>query len=267
MNVRRRVPLPAALFLVLVGCGDPTLAEDTQDGPLRGPEQDQSDEQRLEVEHCASIEDRNALSDDAGLNLLRSIHRGGPAKVVEITATVGGEEDMDLVYSRDLEGDCNQVHEPQGALCDLDDSAVESERFNRYGGPSWGNYGEDVRGILIIDVCNDGSCSAMDFNELRVFQSYPRANVTHIRLYAHPELGDVAPAWDDDGWTLLVDDTPVGIGKDMRGDTELVSEPTALDVTTDGSRYLRVDVANDGSHGGDVRFIDLRSIKAFCRGI
>ena len=63
--------------------------------------------------------------------------------MIETAATVGGEVAPNLVHSRALDADCNAVHEPQAALCDLGDSALLSERTNRYGGPSWGNYGDD----------------------------------------------------------------------------------------------------------------------------
>jgi hypothetical protein len=268
MNVHGVAPVLSIPLLALIGCGDPGLVDEpTKVGetpPVVVPGGFVEQEHEPDEENCEPIEDSSFESEGGGPNLLQSVHRGGAAKVVEITATVSGEVAMDLVYSRDLEADCDAIHEPQAALCDLTGSADLSERTNRYGGPSWGNYGDDVRGVLVIDACNDGSCDTVDFNEVRVFQAYLYAKVTHLHFYVHSELGDVAPSWDDGGWTLLIDDAPVGAGKDVHGDTESVAEPTVIDVTPHAARYVRVDVSNDGSHEGDARSIDLRSIKLFC---
>ena len=114
----------------------------------------------------------------------------------------------------------------------------------------------------MIDGCADASCDVVDFNEARVFQMFSDGKTTHLTLYASPATGDSAPAWDSNSWQQIAD---AEVGPGTLDDVEglVVSDPTviALDQTV-VTRYLRVDVQNDGSQA-DGSYIELRSLKLF----
>lgn len=204
-------------------------------------------------------------------NMLNGIHTGGAAAVVAITATLGdGTEDSDLVQDDDLEAGCEADWEPQGTLCDEPPethSPIASVKTNVDSGATWsGNEAasgnEPVTGILVIDACSDGSCDAIDFNDARVFQMYSDGKATQLRLAVHPDRSDSAPAWDDAGWETVTGFEELREGTDVFADGIVAESPAQLLTGPQVTRYVRVEVRNDGSFdGGD--YIELRSVKLF----
>jgi hypothetical protein len=204
-------------------------------------------------------------------NKLNGTFSGGSASVVEITATLGnGVEDLDYVYNDDLTVGCDNSWYPQGTLCDespTTDSPTTSTKQDADSGATWYAYTDPeddppVTGFLVIDACSDDSCTAVDFNEARVFQMFSDGKTTHLRLSIHPDRGDTAPAWDDDGWVTVTDFEPIGAGTDVNGDALVVGDPTVFSTGPRVTRYVRVEARNDGTHDeGD--YTELRSLKLF----
>lgn len=199
-------------------------------------------------------------------NKLNGIFTSGAARVVAITAIdETGVEDTDLIYHDDLAEDCESTWYPQGTLCDeaptTDDPNV-STKTDRDSGATWytDNLGET--GILVVDACSDGSCTVVDFNEVRIFQMFSDGKITHIRLFVHDEQGDIPPVWNDPGWRKLTGFEPVETGRDMSLDGLTVAEPTVLSVEPSLTRYILIEAQNDGTLG-DPSYIELRSVKLF----
>lgn len=269
-----------ALMVLLVACGSEEAAMDleptTSDAPEDNEPTDSPTTDVIVVAPTASeiVDfDRDGIADESDptprgsdANRIKGIHVGGAAKVIEITATVNGVENEQMVYGRDLEAGCEAYYEPQGALCG-DDSLGVSRRSNPFAGPSFGNNGDDVWGVLVIDACHDGSCEAIDFNEARVFQTFGYSKTTHVRLSIHGARGTDAPPWDDDGWMVIADDEEVGEGEDMLRNGEVTGRPAVFVTGAHVARYIRVEVANDLSLGGDTRQIDFRGLKLFSASI
>lgn len=206
-------------------------------------------------------------------NVLNGDLTGGHARVVTIDATDGtGLPGALLVYSSNLDGDCQTAWRPQGAVCDeppgTDDPDVSSRSEASFGAAAtWFNRTGDTVGVLVIDACWDGGCAAVDFEEIRVFQQFSDGKVTAVRVATHAETGDAPPAWDDPAWVPFADWLPVGPG--ARGDRVVggspwdVLDPAARRVPMAVvTRYVRVEAINDGTHG-DGEFVELHQIKAF----
>ena len=200
-------------------------------------------------------------------NKLNGIFTGGAARVVTITALDStGTEDTDLIYNSDLTKNCDTSWCPQGTLCDepptTDDPEV-STKTNPNSGAIWYILsGQETTGILVIDACYDGSCSLIDFNEVRIFQMFSDGKTTRIRLSIHRETGDTPPAWNDSGWQKLKDFHFVGVGSNVSGDGETVSTPTVLSVKPSLTRYILIEAQNDGTLG-DPDYVELRAVKLF----
>ncbi|MEM7138747.1 MAG: hypothetical protein AAF500_19375 [Myxococcota bacterium] len=270
MELRRNtisILASSLLLFVQTGCGDGGF----EIGEPAPEPQEQAEPEKVEAVADADADgvpnavDPTPLGSSA--NRIKSVHTGGSAKVVAITAKVGDEEASHLVQGQDLDAGCADYYEPQAALCDDDDSLAYSERANPFAGPSWRNHGSDVWGVLVIDACSDGDCEAIDFNEARVFQTYGYSKLTDLRLYVHPHRGDEPPAWDDAGWEVAVDQEDIGEGADPFGDGSMVGDPTVFVTGAQVTRYIRLEVANDGSHGGDTGSIDFRAIKLFSASV
>ncbi|MEM7435362.1 MAG: hypothetical protein AAF436_09440 [Myxococcota bacterium] len=270
MELRRNtisILASSLLLLAQTGCGDGGFDEDD---PTIEP-QGQSEPENVETAADADADGVPNAIDPTPLgssdNRIKSVHTGGSAKVVAITARDGDNEARHLVQGQDLEAGCLDYYEPQAALCDDDDNLAYSERANSFAGPSWRNHGSDVWGVIVIDACSDGECEAVDFNEARVFQTYGYSKVTDLRLFVHPHRGGEPPAWDDAAWEVAVDGEEIGEGNDAFGDGSMVGDPTVFVTGAQVTRYIRVEVANDGSHGGDTGSIDFRAIKLFSASV
>ncbi|MEM9728324.1 MAG: hypothetical protein AAF997_07050 [Myxococcota bacterium] len=274
----RAVAILAALLMVACGSEDASLVfgPDSTDAMEEEPPEvttpSESEEAETQAPRTADF-DRDGVEDErdptphgSDANRVRGIHSGGSAKVVAITAIVNGVEDEHQVYGRDLEAGCEAYYEPQGALCE-DDVLGVSRRTNAFAGPSFGNRRANTWGVMLIDACFDGSCEAVDFNEARVFQTFGYSKTTHVRLSVHSARGDDAPAWNDADWTVVADDEAVGEGEDTVRDGTVAGRPAVFVTGAHVARYIRVEVANDGSLGGDTRQIDFRGIKLFSASI
>lgn len=212
----------------------------------------------------ADVDDPNP--NGATFNRLNGTFTGGDASVVTITwYDSNGDEDVSGVYDGDLTQDCAESWYPQGTLCDesptTDDPDV-STKTNEDSGATWEGTSELGTGVLIVDACKTGGCTAVDVNEAHVFQMFSDGKTTNIRFYAHPDMGDTPPAWDDPNWQPLADFSVVNGGESVGGDPKIVDLPTVISLTPTVSRYFRIDVQNDGRHG-DPDYIELRSVKMF----
>jgi len=212
----------------------------------------------------ADVDDPNP--NGATFNRLNGTFTGGDASVVAITWYDGnGDEDTDGAYETLLTEDCSQSWYPQGTLCDesptTDDPDV-STKTTQHSGATWGGNGAELgTGVLVVDACETGGCAAVDVNEGRVFQMFSDGKTTHIRFYAHPEMGDTPPAWDDPAWRPLGDFAVVDSAETV-GAATTVDMPTVVSLTPTVSRYFRIDAQNDGRYG-DPDYIELRSVKMF----
>jgi hypothetical protein len=200
-------------------------------------------------------------------NKLNGIFTGGAARVVTITALDStGAEDTTLIYYSDLTQNCGTSWYPQGTLCDesptTNDPEISTKTYPAGGATWYILLGQETTGILVIDACYDGSCSLIDFNEVRIFQMFSDGKTTRIRLSIHPETGDTPPAWNDSGWQKLKDFHFVGAGNNLSGDGVTVSTPTVLPVKPSLTRYLLIEAQNDGSLG-DGDYVELRAVKLF----
>jgi len=216
---------------------------------------------------CSSDDDDNPTTPTPDpVNVLNGTGSGGAAVVVVTTGyDEMGTENLAYVYDDDMTVDCSLEWTPQGSLCNQDPTSNDirlSTKMATDSGATWDNDDPMVTGVLVIDACSDGSCTSVKFSEARIFQMFSDGEVTHARLAVHPEMGDTAPAWNDAGWTVVTDAfEPVGPG--ATADEGLtVSDPTVLDLGGQDSRYVRVEVRNDGTRS-EPTYIELRSIKLF----
>jgi len=208
-------------------------------------------------------------------NVLNGTMSGGAASVVAITAYLPtGAEDTDYVYEDDLTYGCDESWYPQGTLCNEEGTANDkaaSTKIDEDSGAAWNNFDDNddplaVTGVLVVDACKDGSCESVAFSQARVFQMYSDGVTTGVRLAIHPEMGDTAPAWDDEGWVIINGGfSPVGMWA-TEDDGITVTSPAVIDVGSRTSRYVRIEAKNDLSVGdpedvGD--YIELRSVKLF----
>lgn len=208
-------------------------------------------------------------------NVLNGTFTGGHASVVEIVAVdVEGAIVPDGVFDDDLTLGCENPWAPQGTLCDQapsTDSPTTSSReaLAAEAAATWNDAGT-VGGVLVIDACSDGACTAVEFSEIRTFQAFSDGKTTGIRVLVHSSTGDTAPAWDDAGWTEWgVGAVGAGTGADLvDGDdagvlaARTVTDPAVLtgDVVT--TRYVQIDALNDGTIDAS-EYTELRQIKAF----
>ena len=206
-------------------------------------------------------------------NLLNGTFTGGFASAVQITALDhNGMEDRTLVYQSDLTQDCSATWHPQGALCDeppTTHSKTVSSKAKEQSGATWravDGTGGATTGILVMDACKAASsCTAIDFNEARIFQMFSDGKTTSIRLAVHPEKGATPPAATDAGWQIVGGGfTSVGAGSySITGNINSVTNPLVIPISpAQVSRYVRVEAKNDGSLGS-ANYIELRSLKLF----
>lgn len=197
------------------------------------------------------------------VNVVNSTFTSGAASVVAITGYLTATptvEDTTVVYDADLTADCAVSWAPSGTLCNNagnENSKTESIRANTDVGATWDNL-ESTTGVLIIDA---GSVVA--FSEARIFQMFSDGEVTHAQLSIHTETGVTPPTWDDAGWTVITSSGFVAVGAGATLDLGLtVTDPTVIALGSRSSRYIRVEVRNDGSRSSP-DWIELRSLKLF----
>jgi len=200
------------------------------------------------------------------VNVVNSTFTGGAASVVAITGYLTATptvEDTTVVYDADLTADCTFAWSPSGSLCNEpgnENSKTESIRADTDVGATWNNSGShlDSTGVLIIDA---GSVVA--FSEARIFQMFSDGEVTQAQLSIHTETGVTPPTWDDAGWTVITPSGFVAVGAGATLDLGLtVTDPTVIALGSRSSRYIRVEVRNDGSRSFP-GYIELRSLKLF----
>lgn len=197
-------------------------------------------------------------------NILNGTFTGGNAAVVTITAyDVNGFENTGLVYRKFNSDDCTNSWYPQGSLCDETpdtDSKTLSTKSNSDSGATWYNSTQDTTGVLIIDACSTGKCTTVSFVRARIFQMFSDGKTTQIRISVHPSTNTI-PAWNDPGWVVVGNDFAT-VGAGTQTGSASVGDPTVIDLGSQTSRYIRVEVRNDGTDG-DKNYIELRSIKLF----
>ncbi|MCB9758885.1 MAG: hypothetical protein H6739_03520 [Alphaproteobacteria bacterium] len=249
----------------LLACGDKDVTDDS------------SGSDDTSVTDDTSTTDDTSATDDTGSaaegNQLKGTFVGGAASVVAITVygQDSGNADNTYVYGTDLGVNCSEGEgwEPQGTLCDESpstDSPDVSSKSNPDSGATWyshhGITDELMVGVLIVDACSDNSCTTVDFDEARIWQMYSDGKVTSLQLSVHAETGGTAPAWDDGGWTTITGWEAIGAGTADNEEYTAVSNPTVLSTPSQTTRYLRVEVLNEGTLG-DPDFTELRAIKLF----
>lgn len=251
---RASVALLGTLLIGTSGCGD--FGTNGWLSGTGGRADERVDEPVVDTDADGVADDRDPSPRGSTDNKLKSVLSGGAARVVAIEPITMGD-------GWDLEAGCDDPNAPQAVLCDADDSLSFSRRSLPGTGPAWIPNGEDRSGALVVDACYDGSCSAIDFNEARVFQTYCAGKTTHVRLSVHDERGDEPPAWDDEGWRVIVDEEPIVGGRDAFDDAATVGGPTVFATGAHVSRYVRIEVSNDGSLDGDPSVIRIRAVKLF----
>lgn len=232
-------------------------------------------------------------------NLLDGVATDGAALVVKQAAYDSGGTDTGEIYEHTLAPRCDQSWTVGGTLCDerptTHDLDVSSKSNDSSGATFYNSHGHTT-GVLVIDACSDGSCTAIDFSSAAVFQMNQDGRTTSLRIAIHPDRGATHPAWDDDGWNVVtsgfdgfvsigevVEDTAGGafgyLYRDtgyLAGDTDDTGSDTAssveMDQTTDPTflnflqtnvtRYVRVEMRNDGSQGEE-SYVELRALKLF----
>ena len=262
---RRSLSLTAALLLIVA------LAACTSDDDSPG------EDTGVDTSDTSDTTEDTSEPTEPSANLIIEVEYGGSAKVVAISAAVDGEEALEGVYADELEADCSRSWRPSGALCDrapTTSSTTISSTHSEDVGSTWyaiADWDDDqlVTGLLVIDACNDGSCTTIAFDEARVFQMFSDGKLTHLRLATHPATGDTAPAWDDAGWVTVTGFEEISAGTELGteedGDDEwhAVEDPTVIAITPRAStRYLRVEARNDGRYGYET-YTELRSLKLF----
>ena len=199
-------------------------------------------------------------------NKINGVFTSGAARVVAITAIdETGVEDTGLIYHDDLTENCESSWYPQGTLCDeaptTDDPDI-STKTDEDSGATWRTDNLGETGVLVVDACYDGSCTIIDFNEVRIFQMFSDGKTTHVRLFTHDKQGDTPPEWNDPGWKKLTGFEPIGGGRNVSADGLTVGDPAILSVEPSLTRYLLIEARNDGTLG-DESYIELRSVKLF----
>lgn len=243
-----------ATLLAVVGCTapDPVPAEPDSDAPI-------------DTDSGAPTE---APTETWGPNKANLTITGGHALVVGATAyDADNQPRPDLVFDPDLTPDCFALWSPQGSLCGqvpTTDDPARSTRWNNSVGATFRGAPVGATGVLLLDLCADGSCASVDLDRAVVFQMFSDGKTTQLRLASH--VNDAAmPAWDDAGWRTVSRGArgfaDIGPGVSL-GDGLQVSEPTVLDLDASNTRFLRVEVRNDGAYG-DAEYTELRSLKLF----
>jgi hypothetical protein len=180
-------------------------------------------------------------------------------------------------WSDDLDADCASDWDPQGTFCDESPTTHDpsvSTKSNNDSGATWytSQAGPNSgTGVLIVDACYTGACSAVDVNQAHIFQMFSDGKASHLRIFFHPELGATPPAWDDPAWDPQGDFIALDEGTlPTVGDPLVVIDPTVVELTPSVVRYVRFDVQNDNRYSStdtccsdDGDYIELRSVKFY----
>lgn len=189
-----------------------------------------------------------------GTNLANGDLTGGTARPVQ-AAAYGGSN----VYNNN-NGTCGNVWQLAGTLCDeapTTNSPTISSKANIHSGATYGSSGGAGTGVLVVDLG-----AVQTFDQVNVFQMFSDGKTTNFRISTHAESGATAPDWQDAGWSPLNGFDPIGPGVNLGGSPNQVTDPTAIPLPVTASRYVKVEVRNDGTHGSP-SFIELRAFKLF----
>lgn len=196
-----------------------------------------------------------------------------PANDLTCTATFGttsnpidylgggrGSAMADIVKITSISPASISYAEPYAALYQHGTTMVNSEDYwndnNSSPGLVWTSGGTTGTGVLVVDMR-----VVRTINRFSVFQSFGGGKTTHIRVYKHNSTNATTPTYDDSGWTGVMAETSVDSGSDDTANNR-IANPTKITVTPFTSRYLKIEVRNNGSLGG-TGYIELTGIKAF----
>jgi len=110
---------------------------------------------------------------------------------------------------------------------------------------------------MVVDLS-----TVRNFNELYVFQMHESSDgmITSVQMYSHPNT-TVLPTYFDAGWVSLFTETATPIGT-ATGST--ISDPTVINFSYTTSRFVLIEVKNDGSLAGDAgTFAEVRELRLF----
>jgi hypothetical protein len=202
-------------------------------------------------------------------NLANGVNTGGTARPVQAAVYGGG-----YVYDPNV-GSCSSHWQLAGTLCDsapTTDSPDISSKVNTHSGATFqsgGGYYYDWEtddyiyspsagtGVLVVDLG-----LVKTFSTAAVFQMFSDGKTTHFRISAHPDTGATPPDWTNPSWTPLNGFDLIGPGTYHSGNPNMVSDPTFITLPTTSSRYVRVEMRNDGRYGSG-SWTELRSFKLF----
>jgi hypothetical protein len=190
----------------------------------------------------------------AAQNLANGDLTGGTTRPIQ-EAAYGGA----YVYNDNV-GHCGGWWQLAGTLCDeapTTHSETISSKTTTNSGATYGGY--DGTGVLVVDLGN-----VQTFNQANVFQMFSDGKTTHFRISTHPDTNATAPDWQDAGWSPLNGFDFIDAGTNLGGYPNQVADPTIIDLPVSSSRYVMVEIRNDGSHD-DGYWIELRSFKLFLK--
>jgi hypothetical protein len=193
-----------------------------------------------------------AVAAPLGPNLANGELTGGLARPVQVAAYDGA-----TVYNPNP-GICGSSWQLVGTLCDeapTTHSPTISTKTNANSGATYNNSSFSGTGVLVVDLG-----AVQTFNRVNVFQMFSDGKTTHFRISTHPESGATAPDWQDAGWTSVNGFDFIGPGVNLGRNQ--VGDPTLIALPTTSSRYVMVEMRNDGSHG-NYYWIELRAFKLF----
>ena len=191
---------------------------------------------------------------ELGTNLANGDLTGGTARPVQVAAYDGA-----YVYNNN-NGVCANAWQLAGTLCDeapTTDSPTISSKTSGHSGATYSSNAGLGTGVLVVDLG-----AVQTFDQVNVFQMFSDGKTTHFRISTHAESGATVPDWQDAGWSPLNGFDLIGPGTYLGGSPNQVTDPTAIALPVTASRYVMVEVQNDGRHGNE-GYIELRAFKLF----
>jgi hypothetical protein len=131
-----------------------------------------------------------------------------------------------------------------------------SDTISPQSASTWQSGGATGKGVLVVDMQ-----TARTISRFSVFQTFSDGKTTQIRVYQHSSTSATVPAYNDAGWVAVMPETSVTAGLNDTAN-QRIANPTKIAVTSFTSRYLKIEVRNDGSLG-NTTYIELKGIKAF----
>ncbi len=187
-----------------------------------------------------------------GANLANGILTGGTAVPVQQAVYGGGN----LYRPNSLNEPCSARWYPNGTLCDelptTHNPTISTK--NTHSGATYSRTQGTSTGVLVVDL---GAVQV--FNQVNVFQMFSDGKTTHFCMSTHPETGAIPPDWQDTGWIALNGFDLIGPGANLGGS---VTNPTVIPLVLATSRYVMVEVQNDGRYGSS-SWTELRAFKLF----